>query len=302
MEITYDAWGNFTDTVSTMEYPPSTEQLQALATPFRYRGYYYDQDTGLYYLNSRYYDASLGRFISADNQISGVGGDTQGYNLYAYCDNNPVMRVDYTGEAWWHWAVAATIVVACAVATVVTCGGFAAAATAVCLVGSGVAAATTASTVAAAAFIGSAVALGTAAIIAADSSDSLEEFADQGDLGTITSVALSAGVGGLQGYDLASSTQNSLSSNNDGYNLDGAKGQKYLEKRGWSDQTINEAINNGKKGISINMANQKPCTVYVHPSAHNSYVVIENDSRSLVQLSEFGNPNWIPDSRIIWGP
>ncbi len=97
MKITYDAWGNFTDTVSTMSYPPSTEQLQAYAIPFRYRGYVYDQETGFYYLNSRYYDPAMHRFINADGLVS-TGQGLLGNNMYAYCNNNPVMYVDPNGN------------------------------------------------------------------------------------------------------------------------------------------------------------------------------------------------------------
>ena len=98
MKITYDAWGNFTDTVSTMSHPPSTEQLQALAIPFRYRGYVYDQETGFYYLNSRYYDPVMHKFLNADStSYLGANGDLIGYNLYAYCGNNPVMNNDPLG-------------------------------------------------------------------------------------------------------------------------------------------------------------------------------------------------------------
>ena len=68
--------------------------------PFRYRGYYYDIDLGLYYLNARYYDANTGRFISADSYVS-TGQGLIGYNMYAYCGNNPVMYFDPAGEAWW---------------------------------------------------------------------------------------------------------------------------------------------------------------------------------------------------------
>jgi RHS repeat-associated protein len=58
-------------------------------------------ETGLYYLGSRYYDPEVGRFISADTtDILGVSSDLYDKNLYAYCDNNPVMRIDADGELW----------------------------------------------------------------------------------------------------------------------------------------------------------------------------------------------------------
>ena len=69
--------------------------------PFRYRGYYYDIETGLYYLNSRYYDPEIGRFISPDDiSYLGANGDLISYNLYAYCSNNPVNYQDPTGLSW----------------------------------------------------------------------------------------------------------------------------------------------------------------------------------------------------------
>ena len=66
--------------------------------PFRYRGYYYDVETGFYYLNSRYYDPSLGRFINADDISYANAGMLNGLNLYAYCGNNPVMNTDIYGN------------------------------------------------------------------------------------------------------------------------------------------------------------------------------------------------------------
>ena len=67
--------------------------------PFRYRGYYYDTETGFYYLQSRYYDPVVGRFLNAD-AILGANGGIIGYNLFAYCGNNPVIYVDYFGNAY----------------------------------------------------------------------------------------------------------------------------------------------------------------------------------------------------------
>ena len=159
----------------------------------------YDSESGLYYLQSRYYDPVTCRFINADNQLT-TGSDMTGLNLFAYCGNNPVNRIDPDGEAWWHWALGAVVVAACAVATVVTAGGFAAAVGAVAAVSSGVAAATTASTVAAGAFIGSATAYGMAVAAAASTSNSVKEFNDQGNWGTVAATAGGAVLGGVAGY------------------------------------------------------------------------------------------------------
>ena len=63
----------------------------------RYRGYYYDSEFGLYYLNSRYYDPAMCRFINADSQLD--CNSTQGYNLFAYCENNPIIYSDPTGHS-----------------------------------------------------------------------------------------------------------------------------------------------------------------------------------------------------------
>ena len=89
---TYDAWGNVLTSEGTL----------AAANPIRYRGYYFDTETSLYYLQSRYYDPAVGRFINADNAIAGVGGDVHGYNLFSYCKNDPVNMSDHTGH-WPQW-------------------------------------------------------------------------------------------------------------------------------------------------------------------------------------------------------
>ena len=88
----YDAWGNLISSSFASGYSTLPD-----LNPFRYRGYYYDIETGFYYLQSRYYDPATGRFLNADIHIN-ANGDLQGFNMYAYCSNNPIMYVDYTGE------------------------------------------------------------------------------------------------------------------------------------------------------------------------------------------------------------
>ncbi len=194
----YDPWGKLLSVKDASGNAITSATHIANINPIRYRGYYYDTESGFYYLRSRYYDPEICRFISADNTLS--TNDLLGCNLFAYCSNDPINRIDPTGDAWWHWALSAIVVVACAVATVATCGGFAAAASAVCLVASGTAAATTASTVAAAAFIGSATALGAAAVAAASTSNSVQEFADQGNWGTVATTVTAAVVCATSAY------------------------------------------------------------------------------------------------------
>ena len=100
----------------------------ALLNPFRYRSYYYDEETKLYYLNSRYYDPQTGRFINADDiSVLSEGKDFfNGLNLYAYCGNNPINNTDESGESWWDWlwkiVVAVVVVVAIGVAAAFTGG------------------------------------------------------------------------------------------------------------------------------------------------------------------------------------
>lgn len=87
---TYDAWGNILSTSGTLATTLGT------ANPLRYRGYVYDPETGLYYLQSRYYNPEWGRFTNADSLVS-TGQGVLGNNMYAYCRNNPVRRVDVSG-------------------------------------------------------------------------------------------------------------------------------------------------------------------------------------------------------------
>ena len=94
--VTYNwdtAWG----------YNPMPEGLLAstlgVLNPLRYRSYVYDSETGYYYLQSRYYDPEIGRFINADGFVS-TGQGLLGNNMFTYCGNNPVNRIDHTGQFW----------------------------------------------------------------------------------------------------------------------------------------------------------------------------------------------------------
>ena len=92
---TYDAWGNILDSGGNL----------AAINPLRYRGYYYDNETGFYYLQSRYYDPQNRRFINADSYAS-TGQGFVGTNMFAYCNNSPILFVDHDGDdaeavGWW---------------------------------------------------------------------------------------------------------------------------------------------------------------------------------------------------------
>ena len=97
VSYTYTAWGDFTTT-----YHNGGANTTAVKNNLTYRGYYYDSDLGMYYLQSRYYDPVVGRFISPDSLMSGVNGSLHGFNLYAYCFNNPVSYTDSEGN-WPEW-------------------------------------------------------------------------------------------------------------------------------------------------------------------------------------------------------
>jgi len=92
VEYAYDAFGN-----CTIVYAANADL--ANANPIRYRGYYYDRETGLYYLNARYYSPEWRRFISPDDTAYLDIETPNGLNLYVYCANDPVNYVDPSGHS-----------------------------------------------------------------------------------------------------------------------------------------------------------------------------------------------------------
>ena len=94
----YDAWG-----VCTINQDISGCGI-AQVNPYRYRGYYYDADTKLYYLQSRYYDAKVGRFVNGDMvEVAIFKQEVLEHNLFGYCSNNAIMNVDYNGYWKEYW-------------------------------------------------------------------------------------------------------------------------------------------------------------------------------------------------------
>ena len=119
----YDAWGKLLAVLDGNDNPITDSSHFAVVNPFRYRGYVYDTETGFYYLQSRYYDPEIGRFINADGEISGIEIGAKGYNLFAYCYNDPVNMFDETGQ-WPSWgrvlkAAIGVAIIAVAVAAIV---------------------------------------------------------------------------------------------------------------------------------------------------------------------------------------
>ena len=94
---TYDAWGNEVSVTYSNGNIITHDTHIAKMQPFRYRSYYYDTDSGFYYLQSRYYDPVTHRFINADGLVS-TGTGILGHNMFAYCENNPIIYSDVNGE------------------------------------------------------------------------------------------------------------------------------------------------------------------------------------------------------------
>ena len=125
----YDGYGNHIVLDENGKEDTSLTSIGHL-NPFRYRGYYFDEESGLYYLNSRYYDPETGRFISADilTILDETKGQINGLNLYMYCNDNPIMYTDDSGclPEWLKWvSIGAAILGAALVVgaiTVLTCG------------------------------------------------------------------------------------------------------------------------------------------------------------------------------------
>ncbi len=93
VSYSYDAWGKMISKTGSLASTLGTIQ------PFRYRGYVFDEETGLYYLRSRYFNPNLCRFVNADSHL-GFRGEIFAHNVYTYCVNSPVCLLDNDGLVW----------------------------------------------------------------------------------------------------------------------------------------------------------------------------------------------------------
>ena len=96
----YDAWGNVISITDNNGNAITNPNHIGNLNPFRYRGYYYDTESGFYYLMSRYYDAVTHRFMNADGYFQ-AGTSILDGNTFAYCANNPVSHSDTNGNSWF---------------------------------------------------------------------------------------------------------------------------------------------------------------------------------------------------------
>ena len=210
VEYSYDAWGNCTINSSTTNYDLAHDN------PIRYRGYYYDEDTKLYYLNSRYYSPEFRRFISPDDTSYLDPESVNGLNLYCYCNNDPVNFVDPSGHKakWWMNALkiagAILIVATLTVAATLVTGGTATVALAGAAMGS------------AAGLIGGGISAGISSVISGG--NFVDGFANGALSGSITGgisgafAASSMGVWGQVGINMLISGANYTITNHNNFN------------------------------------------------------------------------------------
>ena len=171
---------------------------------FRYCGEYYDAETGTVYLRARYYNPVTGRFISRDS-FTGKHEEPLSLNLYTYCHNNPIIAIDPSGHAWYHWAIGAAVVAGLAIATVATAGTFALGMMAIGSAAAGVSVGGATGVLAAATLASGTTLLGSA-MWASANSETIEDFNEQGNWWTVAGVAGSAAYAGGMTYMMQKST------------------------------------------------------------------------------------------------
>ena len=119
----YDAWGNHQVFDASGALNTNADFIGNI-NPIRYRGYYFDVETNLFYCNSRYYSSELCRFLIPDSIEYLDPESIHGLNLYCYCKNNPIMLVDPSGHMpeWLKWILGGVVIIGLGIATIATGG------------------------------------------------------------------------------------------------------------------------------------------------------------------------------------
>ena len=194
---TYDAWGN-QRVVGSNGSENTLPTFIGNINPYRYLGYRYDAETGYYYLQARYYDPEIGRFISIDDANYISDDISSSINLYAYAANNPVMFVDPNGNERYHWAIAFGIV-AVGIGVLVCTYGLVSAGISIYLAIYGFASFTSMSTILSFAVVGSMTALFGVALYASSGSNNMDDFFDQGEF-ALAATSIGVVFGAIGGY------------------------------------------------------------------------------------------------------
>ena len=118
-----DAWGNHKVFDASGVESTNADYIGNI-NPIRYRGYYFDVETNLFYCNSRYYSSELCRFLIPDSIEYLDPESIHGLNLYCYCKNNPIMLVDPSGHMpeWLKWILGGVVIIGLGIATIATGG------------------------------------------------------------------------------------------------------------------------------------------------------------------------------------
>ena len=255
VQYTYDAWGKILSVTDGDGVAITNKSHVAYLNPIRYRGYVYDEEIGMYYLQSRYYDPTTGRFINQD--LAEIILEDQGflgqYNPYAYCGNNPVNMADPYGNI-----------------AIITC-----------------------------VIIGACIGLvlgGTAGAVI-----SYKKYKEVRWKYVLIGAVAGAALGAAAGYGIgllmgaSTTTIGTAKSFSSGFKI-GTKIAKQMSKRGWTNKLIKDTIlkNVGRK--ALNKATGRAATAYFTSSG--AYVVIENATKEIIQISDRYDPKWVVDSTI----
>ena len=255
ISYTYDVFGNCTETYHSTTTAENTNYLKVnVLNPFGYRGYCYDADMGLYYLQSRYYDPNTGRFINADDTYYlNATGTVLGCNLFAYCENDPINKIDPKGTI----ALSTCVIIGAVAGAII--GGT----------------------------IGGVI--------------SYKKYQSVKWKYVLVGIAAGGVLGAALGYCIgiaigASATTAATAKSFSATFKITPKISKQMARRGWSKSLIKETIRRNIGRKAINRATGNAATAYFTKSG--AYVVIDNVTKQIVQISNINDPKWVVDATI----